>query len=257
MIVNRLEEYPTLLAALDKCKEAEATARLRYLCQSDLYFLIRFACGRKDMEHQWLFERCREVQSSPNGRLDLWARGHYKAVDVHEEVPTPQGWARHGDLKPGDQVFGPDGKPATVIARTPVFTDADCYRVIFCDGYRVTVSGDHLWTVNLPDKSRIPGTKQRKKWKSETLNTRDLKWHVDEAINVPSRRYPTIPAAAALQRPTRHLPLDPYVLGVWLGNGTTGHPQVTEGLHDVEEMTAHLAASGVAVRCGSIATPRR
>lgn len=39
-------------------------------------------CKRVDMENDWIFDRCREVQSSPDGHLDLWARGHYKSTTL-------------------------------------------------------------------------------------------------------------------------------------------------------------------------------
>jgi hypothetical protein len=52
---------------------------LREACRKDLYFLMRFVCGREDLKHQWILDRCDEVQTAPNGFLDLWARDHYKS----------------------------------------------------------------------------------------------------------------------------------------------------------------------------------
>ncbi len=214
---------------------------------NDRFFLLTGLLNRPDAIHPWLYDRAREIEFSPDGHLDLWARGHYKAVDVNEAVATPDGWRKHGDLRPGDSVFGPDGKPTRVVARTPVFTDADCYRVTFCDGYTVVVSGEHLWTVNLPDRSRISGTDERKKWKTETLYTRQLLKHVAEAKSISSRRYPTIPVAEAIQYPAQDLPISPYVLGAWLGDGATGGTRITSGIDDAAEMKVHLEGAGALV----------
>src|SRR5258708_4227618 len=53
-------------------------AVVRELCLSDLFYLLVRACQREDMLKPWIYARCREVESSPNGHLDLWAREHYK-----------------------------------------------------------------------------------------------------------------------------------------------------------------------------------
>lgn len=81
-VLSSIADCQRLAAGLQTCSEDEQMAIARHYCLTDLYWLLWFGCGRKDLEKQWLFERCREVSADPNDRLDLWARDHYKSTII-------------------------------------------------------------------------------------------------------------------------------------------------------------------------------
>ena len=75
--------------------------------------------------------------------------GTGKALDVDTRIPVPGGWARMGDLKPGDIVLGSQGQPTLVTATTGVH-QAGRLRLTFATPggvEKIIASDDHLWPV--------------------------------------------------------------------------------------------------------------
>jgi len=161
-------------------------------------------------------------------------RGWGKALALDTPLPTPHGWVTVGSVAVGDVVFGSDGQPCNVVGKSQIWY-ADTYRVSFSDGAEIVASGDHLWVVR--DRNRIA---------SETLTTREL---VSRGVMLGSSRGRAeyrfrVAMTGPLALPDADLLIDPYVLGVWLGDGDSDAGRITCHPHDCE-IVDHLRGIGV------------
>lgn len=92
-----IEFYRRFLGAAAQKSEFHVTQAKRWLARNDLFYLLTAICKRKDINRDWLFDRCREVERDPNGRLDLWAREHYKSTIITFGLSLQDILASHGD----------------------------------------------------------------------------------------------------------------------------------------------------------------
>ena len=161
--------------------------------------------------------RCRRPRPRGQRRnMIVMATGLGKGQPAAATVLTPFGWRRFGDLAVGDLVIGSQGQPVMVTGvyprgRLPV------YRVIFNDGTAIVVDGDHLWAVKSSEDMR-----DGKAWR--TVETTKLATNL---YSKSGRARWRIPMVQPIQFPASNLEIDPYLLGVLLGDGNLGHHAVT------------------------------
>ena len=75
--IESIEAYRKLFQR--EIEPGEAAALRRELAIRDLFYLLVFVLRRNDVNHDWVYERCREVEAAPNGYLDVWGREHFKS----------------------------------------------------------------------------------------------------------------------------------------------------------------------------------
>jgi len=180
--------------------------------------------------HTLIANKCQALIEGtlPTNRLMVFVPPqHGKLLPTDTPILTTQGWKKHGELQQGDYVFGQDGKPHMVIANSGVYrwkvSELNCQ----C-GYSIECAKENLWQLSVEyddHKGRRPAIME-----------------ASQIFTHKHRRSPYIACAPALQMPKRELPIDPYILGLWLGDGLRNQGVIAVG----DEKAAFMAQFGEA-----------
>ena len=167
--------------------------------------------------------------------LLMFGRKNGKALDINTEIPTPDGWKKMGDLQIGDTVFAVDGKPAKIITTSPIRRKHDCYRVTFEDGAEIMADGDHLWTV----------TTKKKRWPF-VITTREMlcDFACPRKDGKGTEYKYRVPMQLPVRYPEKQLPIPPYVLGLWLGNGDSSDGRICGDAKDMAHVIEQIWKAG-------------
>ena len=184
--------------------------------------------------------------------------GGGKLLVLTTPILTSNGWKTIGTLEVGDEVFSELGQPVKVLHVYDIIEKPKSYRITFDDKTTIECCADHLWhTYTTKDVGKIHrrdyttrATRRANRPKRGTgkrpdlaeRNARIALAHKSEPVtgavrttqeifetqyNHRGKNNHSILMHSALEMPRRDLPVDPYCLGAWLGDGSTGSGVIT------------------------------
>jgi phage terminase large subunit GpA-like protein len=159
-----------------------------------------------------------------------------KPLAIDTPIPTPDGWKTMGEMRPGDVVFGIHGNKILVTGVSPVKNGHPCYLMRFSDGSEIVSDAEHIWYVHsdlLLENGEYAGT----------ITTEQIAKTYKYGAKANRNRY-AIPVAAPLDLPEKDLPIKPYTLGVWLGDGHSASARIFCHHTDAEHFAREISKDG-------------
>lgn len=164
-------------------------------------------------------------------------------VDCNELILTTKGWKKHGDIVVGDCVFTPKGTSVPVINVTQKSSVLPCYRVTF-GNESIVVAATHKWLVSKLFMSRDMRRSGKKSREIYNIYTTEELWHEIERNQ--QNRF-AVQITKPLCLPDAVLPIDPYVLGAWLGDGSKNSARFVSSKADFSHFEQEFKKAGHAI----------
>ncbi len=175
-----------------------------------------------------------------------------KALALDTPLATPTGWTTMGDVRVGDELYDAEGRPTRVVAATEVMFDRPCFEVEFSDGSVIVADAEHQWLT----ESRAA---RKSKWAADHHYNRMRNQRIFASVVTTEELSRTVrlgkeqranhavlnAAPLAGRAGSSNLPLPPYLLGAWLGDGHSAGNRIT---CETDEIPMYIEGLGFDVR---------
>lgn len=151
-----------------------------------------------------------------------------KALDIRTPILTTKGFKSLDKIKVGDKVFDETGNPVLVDYVSETYYDRECFKLTFDDKSEIIADANHDWVVETKSYRKNVARNPHTAVKKHQLTTKQMSESllIDRSDGGHETNY-SIPVTQPLQLNSKTLPIDPYFLGLWLGDGNTNSVGIT------------------------------
>ncbi len=151
-----------------------------------------------------------------------------KALSWDTPILTTNGFKSMESIEIGDYVYDEKGNPVKVTNKTIRQENRECFSVKFAHGEEIVADAEHLWIIDSNGKTK-------------TVTTREIKTYMDvgNAKASKNRKRIKVRKSTSVELPSQEVPVDPYTMGLWLGDGFSKASQATVHIDDAIEYAKH------------------
>ena len=155
--------------------------------------------------------------------IDFEGRGGGKDLEENTLIHGLSSSYPIKDARVGDKIYGADGKLTTITSKE-IYDNQLQYEVKFSDGRTIECGGGHLWGV---------WHRSHSMWRYEVKSLDNI--IIDYKRKRDGEYKYFIPISSPVEYSKKELPLDPYYLGLWLGDGNSHNTGVTTKDTEIKE----------------------
>jgi len=200
----------------------------RYLLANKMYFTsdpfeLKVIKAYEDLEvdegieiypERIMFSEEYELAGTADLKIDInetyFDIGDWKGLPIDTPIFTNNGWKTMASLSHGDKVYDMDGKLCDILHFSEI-KNKDCFEIEFDNGEVIISDHEHRWLVSFMRSGNLT---------DKVMTSEELFEHTNKlGTKRWSYKIPKVKICKALDNQHIDLPLDPYLLGVWLCDG--------------------------------------